>query len=531
LAQRSASISASEQRVLLEGVKAHQRGRLDEAAAFYRRVLKARPSHADALHLLGLIAYQRGQHQEAVSQIRRAIAANDRIAAYHNSLGVALLADSQPAPAAACFHRALALDPGYAEAHNNLGNALAMQRDVTAAEACYRQALAIRPEYAEAHANLAASLLRQRRMEEAEAACRQALAIQPRYATAYTTLGRIFSEQGRYGEAFKAYEKAIALHPAHAEARTNRALLLLLHGRFAEGFVEYEWRWRAQGFATPTRDFSQPLWDGSDLGGRSILVHAEQGKGSAIQFVRYVPLVVARNGRVVLECHRPLARLFGSLASAHQGAVEVVVKGDALPPFDVQIPLMSLPRLFTRSLETIPQGIPYLEPSADAVAAWQTRLSTIAGPRVGLTWAGNRLHANDHNRSLPPSLLKALLEKEGISFVSLQIGEGSDAGGSLPGAAMFDPTPDIGDFDDTAAIITQLDLVISVDTAVAHLAGALGRPVWLMLPFDPDWRWLLDREDSPWYPTMRLFRQTRPGDWTGVLERVGVALGDGSGLR
>lgn len=506
---------------LAEAVAAHRRGRLDLAEPIYRDILRKAPDHADALHLLGLVAHQRGDQAEAFRLIGRAMRLDPRKAAYANSLGLALLAEGRPDQAEQAFAQAVGLDPALAEAHNNLGNARMAGGDLDGAVAAYRGAIALRGEYAEAHANLAAALRRTGDLAAARAAAERALAIRPDYVGALCTLGLIRHEQGAYEAALGIYERALALDPQHATTRANRATLLLLLGRMEDGWLEYEWRWRAPGFTTRARDFGGPAWDGSDLGGRTILIHAEQGLGSAIQFVRYAPLVAARGGRVILECQPPLARLFASLAGS--GVEAIVRKGEPLPEFDVHAPLMSLPRLFATTLTTIPNRVPYLAAEEGLRTLWRERLAHLPTPRVGLLWAGNPNHANDRNRSLPARLLAPLFACPGCSFVDLQVGAAAAERADLPEGALAAPG-EIADFADTAAIVAELDLVISVDTAVAHLTGALAKPVWLLLPFVGEWRWLMQRTDTPWYPTMRLFRQQSPGEWEGVLEAVGEAL-------
>ncbi|HOT84086.1 MAG TPA: glycosyltransferase family 9 protein, partial [Candidatus Defluviicoccus seviourii] len=291
-----------------------------------------------------------------------------------------------------------------------------------------------------------------------------------------------------------------------------------------DGWREYEWRWRVPGFTTPARSFAAPAWDGAPLAERTLFVHAEQGLGSAIQFVRYVPLVAAQGGRVVLECQPPLKRLFeGALASPNGPVAQLIVKGDALPAFDVHAPLMSLPHLLRTKLATVPARVPYLTAPADACARWAERLASAPRPRVGLTWAGNRNHPNDRNRSLAADALASLVRAGAASFFSLQVGQ-AEGTAAFPAGTVTDLAPALTDFAETAAVISGLDLVISVDTAVAHLAGALAKSCWLLLPEPAEWRWLVRREDSPWYPTFRLFRQRARGDWVDVVARVTAAL-------
>ena len=526
-ASASETNAAEASRLMLrEAVRAHRAGRLDAASALYRRILAVQPRHPDALHLLGRIAESNGDHATALAFIAQAIAANGHIAAFHVSRGAVLLALGRLDEARRALQRALSLDPGNAEANNVLGNAMLALGEPAAAIECYRRALALRAGYPEALNNLGSGLRALGRLDEAEAELRRAVELRPGYAAALANLGLVLQEQGRYGEALDMFDRAVAGDPAHATARGNRAMLLLLLGHLREGFAEYEWRWRMPGFATPRREFAQPMWDGDALAGRTLFVHAEQGLGSAIQFVRYAGLAAGRGGRVLLECRRPLHRLFAqSLARPGGPVADIVVKDEGQPPpFDCHAPLMSLPHLLGTSLDTIPAQVPYLTALPRDVSAWRERLAGAPRPRIGLVWAGNPEHENDRNRSMPPAYLASLVGGTPATFFSLQVPARDDLSALFPSDSVADLAPALGDFAETAAVVANLDLVISVDTAVAHLAGALARPVWLMLPYVPEWRWLLDREDSPWYPTMRLFRQRQAGDWEGLVERLAEVL-------
>ncbi|MFZ1413348.1 MAG: tetratricopeptide repeat protein [Defluviicoccus sp.] len=450
---------------LQEALRHHQAGRLRDAARLYQSVLKAHPRNADALHLLGLVAHQEGQHARARSLVSRALKERPGDPRFLNALAAILRAEGQ--------------------------------------------------------------------LEEAAAQLREALARSPKDATVLTNLGLVLQDLGDSAAARAAYDHALAVEPDQPEARANRAIVLLQQGHFEEGWREYEWRWRVPGFTTPARRFAAPAWDGTPLSRRTLFVHAEQGLGSAIQFVRYVCLIKGRGGRVVLECQPPLKRLFaGTFGLAHGSAhgaadgpvAQVVAKGEGpLPAFDLQAPLMSLPHLLGTTLATIPAAVPYLSAPADACARWTERLADAPHPRVGLTWAGNRNHPNDRKRSLAATGLAPLVHAGHASFFSLQVGQAEGVAAFAPGA-VTDLAPALTDFAETAAVIAALDLVISVDTAVAHLAGALAKPCWLLLPQPAEWRWLEGRDDSPWYPTFRLFRQRVRGDWTDVVARVAAAL-------
>ena len=418
------------------------------------------------------------------------------------------------------YARVLRLDPNHKQCCNNLGVALRAQGKFQAAVAAYCRALAQVPDDAGTHSNLGNALRALGRFDEAEACHRRAIKLDPNYIEARYNLGIALKDKRRIGEALACFNEVLAGKPDHADAHWDRALAWLVAGDFEHGWPEYEWRWQLA--ENPERDFTQPLWDGADLEGRTILLHAEQGMGDSIQFARYAPLVAARGGRVVLECSAPLTRLFETL----DGVDEVVSKEDALPDFDVHAPLLSLPGTFATTAQTIPCEIPYL--AADPARATQLRdqLTGLTGAlKVGLVWAGKPSHKNDHNRSLGFEPLIGLLGLRNILFFSLQIGPRAEEMRTAGcDGLIYDLSGSIKDFADTAVLLEALDLLITVDTSPAHLAGALGKPVWALIPYVPDWRWLLDRDDSPWYPSLWLFRQDQQGDWTGPLRRVAEAL-------
>ncbi len=506
--------------LLAEGLKHQQAGRLAEAEACYRRVLAGQPDHADALHLLGVIAHQVGRHDLAVELIRQAIKRDGRNPVYFSNLGVALKAQGRLDEVVAACRQAIHLKPDYAEAYSNLGYALWDQGRLEEAVAACRQAIRFKPELAEAHCNLGGALEVQGKHDEAVAACHQAIRLNPDYAEAFFNRGNALKELGRLDEALTSYDKALALKPDYAQAHWNRSLLRLLKGDFERGWAESEWRWNNASLGLSKRNFTQPLWLGAEsIDGRTMLLHHEQGLGDAIQFCRYAPLLAARGARVILEVEEPLKQLMSGLA----GVSHCVSKGEALPDFDLHCPLLSLPLAFGTRLETIPSTTPYLHAPARG-QDWEARLGPKNRPRIGLVWSGNPRHRDDRKRSIELKALSPLFDVA-ATFVSLQ--KDLRAGDEATLAERGDIIrlgPSLESFADTAALISQLDLVISVDTSVAHLAGALGRPVWVLLPFVPDWRWLLDRDDSPWYPTARLFRQTGSRDWRGVVERVRAAL-------
>lgn len=511
---------------LNDAVRHHQAGRLQAAAAGYRRILAVYPQQPDALHLLGLLSHQRGDQVEAERWVRAAVVASPRVAAYHNTLAAVFLAKGDSAAAMTAAQRAVALDGRLVAAHNTLGNALLRTGQAREAVASYRRALSLAADHPETLNNLGSALHTLSNLAEAERALRQALIARPHYAAAAANLALVLRDQGRLEDALAACDQALSQASDNPTWRANRATLLLQLGRFEEGWAEYEHRWQVEGFTKDPIVLPEPRWQGDALDGRTLLLQGEQGLGSMIQFARYAPLIAARGGTVVLQCPQPLKRLFASSFAAPAGRVaSVIAKDEALPGFDVHAPLMSLPYLCRTTLASIPANVPYLRTEPALIDAWKERLGDVAGPgrrRIGLVWAGNPSHANDHNRSMPATALLPLFAVPDTRFYALQVG--SPQPPPLLAAGLIDLAPALSDFAETAAALANLDLIISVDTAVAHLAGALARPVWLLTPPIPEWRWLIGRDDSPWYPTMRLFRQRQLGDWEELVERIVAEL-------
>src|SRR5262249_19269542 len=431
----------------------------------------------------------------------------------HINLGHILARQDKLDEAAASYEQALRLKPDDPEAHNNLGIVLGKLNRLDEAAARFRQALGLKPDHADAHNNLGSVLEKQDKLEEATACFHQALCLKPDYPGVHNNLGIVLWKQGRFEEAVASYGQALDFQPDYPEAHWNRGLAWLTMGRLEQGWRGYEWRWKCKEFGS-LPPFQAPLWDGSPLDGRTILIHAEQGLGDTLQFVRYMPLVEQRGGRVILHCQPPLTRLL----ARSPGIERLLAHGDPLPEFDVHVPLLSLPGLFGTTLESVPAEVPYVEAEPQLVEAWRERLGSYRGFKVGIVWQGNPDHRMDRYRSTRLTQFAPLARLPGGHLFSLQKGPGVE---QL--AALTDPFPvtDLGsgldDFRDTAAVLKNLDLVVSVDTSVAHLAGALGIPVWVALHFPAEWRWLMGREDSPWYPTMRLFRQTSPGQWEDVF--------------
>jgi tetratricopeptide (TPR) repeat protein len=433
-----------------------------------------------------------------------------REAAEHHAAG-------RPAQALALFDRLVRLKPDHADAWNDRGNALDALRRREEALASYERALAIDPAHRHARNGRANMLQAFGRLDEAIVDYQAVLDGDPQYVHAWNGLGNTWMAMNRHEQAIEAYQRARAIRPDHPDANFNEGLARLSLGDFENGWPLHEWRWELPFWRDRRRGFSQPLWTGrEDLAGRRVLLHAEQGFGDTLQFCRYVPRVAALGAEVLLEVQPALRALMASLPGVHT----LLSRGDALPPFDVHCPLLSLPLAFGTRLQTIPPACPDLAPPADRVAHWRERLGPATRARIGLVWQGNPGHDNDRNRSMRLSALRPLFELP-VDWVSLQRpmpAADREAAAALPFA--LDLGEALTDFVDTAAVVSLLDGVVAVDTAVAHVAGALGRPGWLLLPWVADWRWMRGRGDSPWYPAMRLLRQPAPGAWDPVVDRL-----------
>jgi tetratricopeptide (TPR) repeat protein len=482
-------------------------------------------AEARTQHNLGLQLHRHHLVAEAEPYYRRAVELDPEFQEAWTNLGLAVLAQKRPEEALAYEREALRLDPEYPDAHNTLGMAHYAQGNIAEAENCFRAALRLNPDHAIATLNLGCIRQVLNRVEQAEVLFRRALTLGVDPCLGKSNLSLALIEQARPEEAELCLREVLAERPDYAEARSNFAMALLSLGRLEEGWQAYESRWEFDSMATPGLAFSQPRWTGQALQGETVLLCAEQGFGDALQFCRYAPMVAAAGGRVVLAVPKALGRLMSTL----DGIADVLVEeNEALPPFDYYCPLLSLPLVFTTTMQTIPAATPYLRGDT---APWSDFLAGLSGLKVGLVWAGKSRTAQPHavaidkRRSMHLTAIASLLKVPGCSFVSLQCGPPAAQMHALPdGGLLHDVSGRIGDWADTAGLISGLDLVIAVDTAVAHLAGALGRPVWMLNRFDSCWRWLMKGDDTPWYPTMRLFRQTSQGDWAGVIERVQTAL-------
>jgi tetratricopeptide (TPR) repeat protein len=485
--------------------------------ASYDRAIALKPDYAEAYSNRGNVLRDIRRFYEALANYDRAIALKPDLAEIYSNRGNALRDLKRFDEALASYERAIALKPDYAGAYSNRGNALRDLKRLDEALASYERAIALKPDDAETYSNRGIALRELRRLDEALASYDHAIALKADLAEAYSNRGVVLGDRRRFGDALASYGHAIALKPDYADAHWNESLIRLLLGDFELGWKKYEWRWECEPLISFKRNFTQPLWQGADdVRGKTILVHAEQGLGDTIQFCRYARMVHELGARVILE----VPSLLQSLLTGLEGVDALISKGQALPAFDYHCPLLSLPLVFATRMDTIPAKVPYLFSDPLRVKEWERKLGEKRALRVGLVWSGSTIHTNDRNRSLPLSKILQGIPPE-VSLYSLQkeVRE-SDRATVESRKDIVDFSEELRDFSDTAALIYLMDVVVCVDTAVAHLAGALGKRVWVLLPFVPDWRWLLDRDDSPWYPTMRLFRQLRLDDWGDVLVKV-----------
>jgi tetratricopeptide (TPR) repeat protein len=492
-------------------------GQREEGLARLQQAVRADPAHPDSLTNLGNALAATGQAEAAEQLYRAVLALRPDDAAMHFNIGCAWLAAGDGARAEAGFRTALALRPDFGAALNNLGSALRRQGRTEEALDCYRRAVELRPDLPGVHGNLGSALLALGRAEEALAHLRTAARMDPDNAEACNNLGGVLLALDQAPEAAGWFRLAVKQDPQHAQARFGLALALLAQGRFREGWQHYDARWLDPAFTGDERAFDQPAWRGEEaVAGRTMLLHAEQGLGDTLQFVRYAPLLRARGAHVVLQVQAPLVALLAGLADT------VIAREDEPPPFDLRCPLLSLPRAFGTELHNIPAEIPYLRAPPAHLALWSARLGERRRRRIGIAVSGDPAHPEDAQRSIPAAAFLAAFEGVDAELHVLQKDIRAADAPALAGAGVHDPR--VGDFRDTAALTALMDLVVTVDTAPAHLAGALGVPVWVLLQHGADFRWLRERTDSPWYPSALLFRQARYGAWGPVLAQVRAAL-------
>jgi Flp pilus assembly protein TadD len=478
---------------LERGITLHESGKIEQAEKLFRQLISQYPTHPDVLNLLGVVLLKRKDRKQAADLFRQAIAVRADIAEFQVNLATALQGMKQYEDAERVARRAVELKPDYSKAWQLIGVALANLRRRPEAMECYRRVLELDPNDADAH----------------------------------TSLGVCYFDEAQYEKAMECQRQAVRVRPDFPAAHLNLALILLLQGEEEQGWEEYEWRSQCEGL--PKHNFRQPLWDGSPLNGQRILLYTEQGLGDAIQFARFVPAVAERGGHTVMVCQKELKPLLATIA----GQYEIHGRDEPLPKFDIYAPLLSLPRIFKLRTSDMRAQVPYLHAEEARVRRWKSRLSEDGpGFRVGIAWAGNPSHRRDAERSIDPALLKPLAQVPGVRLYSLQLGAAAKKIQPLQeDLKLIDHTSRLTDMAETAALVQNLDLVICVDTSVCHLAGALAKPVWVLIAAVPHWGWGLQGEHTPWYPTMRLFRQPTAGDWPGVIDQLTSELAQATAER
>ncbi|HEX8521280.1 MAG TPA: tetratricopeptide repeat protein [Tepidisphaeraceae bacterium] len=496
------------------GVALGQLSRIDQAVLYLRKALELKENHIDAMTNLAALYQQTGRYEDALVLLDRLQRVRGPSSLTLQQMGDLLRELKRIPEAEAAYKQSVSLDPKSAEGYGGLALILHERGDMAASIPYYEKSLAIKPDQVTVLSNFGLALAATNQLDRAFEVYNRALELRPDFTNALNNLGNAYREQLDMGKTMECYERALFFRPDHPDARWNRSLLQLLLGDFEHGWREYEWRWLK--FPEERRNFGQARWDGFDIAGKSILLYAEQGFGDTIQFARYIPLVKERGARVLVECQAELKELMESVG----GIDELYERGDTIPLAQFQSPLMSLGRAFKTTVNNIPNAVPYLHAKPEKVAYWREKLRAQEGTfKIGITWAGAARHHRDRERSMKLEHWMPLKSIPGVTWVSLQKGPpvNDPARANFP---MVDHTEEINTFADTAALMENLDLVLSVDTSIVHLAGALGRPVWTFMPYLPDWRWLLDREDSPWYPTMKLFRQKVINEWSDPVQRV-----------
>ncbi|MCK4988040.1 MAG: tetratricopeptide repeat protein, partial [Desulfobacterales bacterium] len=536
------------------GMLYHDRGNFNEAICHYLKALQIKPDLAEVHYSIGLGYQALNKLDHAISSYDKAIQLKPGDAEFHNNKGKAYRAKGDPEKALPCFQSALQLKSDFAEAYfnladtlcslgqmeagienyrralrcrpdmfeayNNLANALKSQGTLESAIKNYKQVVRLKPDLAEAYYNLGSTFRLKEEFDDAITNLKRALELKPQYAEAYNNLGLAYKNIGDICQATEYFSHAVRIKPNMAEAHWNRSFTYLLNENFDDGWKDYDWRFQQVRWKTlyPHR-YTGPRWDGSTCAGKTLFVHDEQGLGDTLQFVRYLPMAKARCATIIFETRKELIHLL----QGFPGIDKLVIRSSQQPAtqnWDFYIPLLSLPKVFGTKLETIPNHAPYIYADARKIEYWKHRLDG-DGFKVGIVWAGRPMHTNDHNRSCALRQFLPRSEIHGIQLIGLQKGGAATQVDDLTrGMDFVNLGEELQDFSDTAGLIENLDLVISVDTAVAHLAGAMGKAVWVLLPFIPDWRWMMDREDSPWYPSMRLFRQKTHGEWAPVFQRV-----------
>ncbi len=505
------------------GVAYKALGQWEPAVRAFEAALRSNPDYEQALFNLGALMEDRGLSADAEKCYRRGLHLKPDDTQTLYTLGNVLRQQAKWSEAENCYRNVAQRNPENLDIQIQLGFVLVRQQKFDEAIEVFQRVLELRPDYHEVHNNLSYVYERQGRLEQAVSAARRAITINPQYAEGHNNLGTALKSLRRLEEACDCFRKALELQPQFPLAEFNLGTAKLLQGDFAGGWTGYDRR--SETLGQPQTDYGKPRWDGSPLQGRSILLHAEQGFGDTFQFMRYAPLVKQHAGRVIVHCQKPLTRLL----SRCPGIDQLIVEGDDLPEFDVHAPLLSLPRILKTTSQSIPADLPYIFADPQLVERWKQELAAVDGLKVGICWQGNPEFRQDGDRSIRLKHFTPLAGIAGVSLISLQKGDGVDqlqeVAGQLPVKKLGDDFDESsGAFMDTAAVMMKLDLVVTSDTAIPHLAGALGVPVWVALSYLPEWRWMLDRSDSPWYPSMRLFRQTVRGDWDRVFKKIAEQL-------
>lgn len=547
--------STSVQKKLQQALALHQAEQVPDAEKLYREILAKQPQHGETLLLLAQLLVSTGQASQSLQLLQRNALVNAKHPVARFNLGMAYLDVARFEEAVKEFQHAVVLFPAYPEAWSNRGIALQKLERHTEAINIFEQGLRYAPEQATLLINLGISLQKTgrhtealtafdkvlkndpdnlalacnrlislsalNRLEEALTSMDRALQLDPQYVDALDNRGQVLQALGRHREALQSFAQARQLAPENPRTHLHEGLCKLLLGNFEAGWKAYEWRWKMPQFQPLNRFPAKSLWLGSvPLQGKTIFVYAEQGFGDTLQFCRYIPLLAGQGAKVILEVQPPLKTLLQTLA----GVDRLTSNGEPLPEFDYHCPLLSLPLAFATTLANLPSHTPYLQAAPEKQEAWKQRLDVERKKRVGLAWAGSRGFTNDANRSIPLASCLPMLSPD-VQWIGLQHDlRDDDAQLLAKNPQLINVAPEFADFSEAAAVIAELDLVIAVDTAIAHLAGAMNKPVWLLLPFNPDWRWMLERSDSPWYPSARLFRQERSNDWTGIVKEVSTAL-------
>lgn len=512
----------------LLGAALQEKGKFKEAIRIYNQMIQIKPDYFNAHYNLGFALQGLRKFNNAVNSYNRAIQLNPDYVDAHGNLGNVLKELGRLDEAINSYNKVIQLKPDYAEAYNNLGNALRDLGRLDEAINNYNKAIQLNPDYADAYNNMGTVLQDRGQLDEALRSCNKAIQLKPDYAEAYSNLGSVQKVLGQFEEATKNYNKAIQLKPSYAGAHFNLGLLLLLQGNFKDGWEKYEHRCQNKDYTIPIHNLTRPQWDGTNLKG-VLLVYAEQGLGDVFQFSRYLRHIKKDGGSIVLMCQSTVVDFYHGEGCGWDIYIDKVISlDDPLPHFDLYVSLMSLPYIMGENINDIPQDVHYIKTHQDMVYSWKSKIKKERirnDIKVGFVWQGDKTHKNDYYRSIPLENFTPLLELDKAKFFSLQKGFGQEqiAENNFEDS-IIDWSDDFDQYINTAALIENLDLVISVDTSIAHLAGAMGKPVWVLLEEIPDFRWMLDRKDSPWYPSVKLFRQKQFSDWSSVIAKVKTEL-------